>query len=776
MQFKLENYEENYYKSQTEETRLQLVQVLAQSKYSDKLSLLKRIYLFESNIQIKFDIRSAIEQSEKEPKLNSENPLSIDSKLQSILQSQDLNIRHRALSQMVRDRRVDLLPQLKQLFPALQDSYVDAAVLKLLSLDTPRNYKEIISYLKSEDDRVVASVIEILGNSGDTQSIATVAQYINHPNNRIQTNAAIALAKPDPKVASATILKMVNSQYPAYRISAAYALGVVELDIREEALEILLQDQDQKVLAAAHKAKQKISEISKHKQEIEHDSNAIEELSAALNSSKSNSEKLALISKINSCNGTNEDKLQLLKPYLVDDDDEIRRISIRTAGSLWPKARRSAFIRFLEDPLDLIVGETILVLCNQDKCPDEYYKAVSEAFNKLINWQDNSAYLTAINCINQCRDERFLSILSVLVDTVEESIKNKIIELLEDWSQTSTRAKTELNKLLPTSALKLNQSDNKTQNVSTEDISSETTESKVTQSSKSITKIIKPTKNASSKTSEETIVYLNKLSTVVSTLLSVMFVLGGIWLLTLDPQLIENKSAFTNFFNSPLLVYTASIIAILFFGGCCIYGIRRCLDTTPGLVISSKGIFDNSNAVSLGFIHWEDIIGIQENRFFMLRQLSLLVKNPEKYILRGNIFQRLIHRCNLTMLDTPIHIGTSQLQIKHKNLIKVIRRYFNIHKNLESQELKNASKFTHKPWRKYIYSLLPILVVCFFMFDGCFQSEFQILKRLAVRGDTDAQDVLGLMYVHGEGVKQDYQQAFYWFKKSSRTRKRVSTI
>ena len=114
MQFKLENYEETFYKSQTEKTRLQLVQTLAQSAYSDKLSLLKRIHLFEPSIQIRFDIRSAIEQSENEPTVSSKTPLSVDSKLQSVLQSEDLNIRHRALSQIVRDRRIDLLPQLKQ--------------------------------------------------------------------------------------------------------------------------------------------------------------------------------------------------------------------------------------------------------------------------------------------------------------------------------------------------------------------------------------------------------------------------------------------------------------------------------------------------------------------------------------------------------------------------------------------------------------------------------------------------------------------------------------
>ena len=42
-----------------------------------------------------------------------------------------------------------------------------------------------------------------------------------------------------------------------------------------------------------------------------------------------------------------------------------------------------------------------------------------------------------------------------------------------------------------------------------------------------------------------------------------------------------------------------------------------------------------------------------------------------------------------------------------------------------------------------------------------------MITKLAVEGNTDAQDSLGLRYVRGEGVVQDYKQAFYWFKKAA---------
>ncbi len=43
----------------------------------------------------------------------------------------------------------------------------------------------------------------------------------------------------------------------------------------------------------------------------------------------------------------------------------------------------------------------------------------------------------------------------------------------------------------------------------------------------------------------------------------------------------------------------------------------------------------------------------------------------------------------------------------------------------------------------------------------------QELEVLAERGDAQAQFPLGWCYYTGEDIAQDYQQAFYWFKKSA---------
>ena len=47
------------------------------------------------------------------------------------------------------------------------------------------------------------------------------------------------------------------------------------------------------------------------------------------------------------------------------------------------------------------------------------------------------------------------------------------------------------------------------------------------------------------------------------------------------------------------------------------------------------------------------------------------------------------------------------------------------------------------------------------------KKEIEKLKKLAQQGNAKAQFNLGLAYYNGNGVKQDYKQAFYWWGKSA---------
>ena len=47
-----------------------------------------------------------------------------------------------------------------------------------------------------------------------------------------------------------------------------------------------------------------------------------------------------------------------------------------------------------------------------------------------------------------------------------------------------------------------------------------------------------------------------------------------------------------------------------------------------------------------------------------------------------------------------------------------------------------------------------------------YKATFKIYKDLSEQGNSRAQNYLAEMYANGEGLKQDYQQAKSWFRKS----------
>ena len=47
------------------------------------------------------------------------------------------------------------------------------------------------------------------------------------------------------------------------------------------------------------------------------------------------------------------------------------------------------------------------------------------------------------------------------------------------------------------------------------------------------------------------------------------------------------------------------------------------------------------------------------------------------------------------------------------------------------------------------------------------KNEFRFTKKLAEQGDANAQCGLGLMYLQGNGVSQDYAEAVKWYRKAA---------
>ena len=148
---------------------------------------------------------------------------------------------------------------------------------------------------------------------------------------------------------------------------------------------------------------------------------------------------------------------------------------------------------------------------------------------------------------------------------------------------------------------------------------------------------------------------------------AIVFVALGIWFV-IKPQEISNGASV-----SSTIILIVGIAAILFFGLCALYALRKLPDTKPGLIIDESGLTDNSSGVSAGQILWADIdnlsvISIQRQKLIMIE-----VKNPQDYIdKQTSTFKRKMMTLNYKMYGTPLSITSNGLKISFDELLRVI--------------------------------------------------------------------------------------------------------
>ena len=119
---------------------------------------------------------------------------------------------------------------------------------------------------------------------------------------------------------------------------------------------------------------------------------------------------------------------------------------------------------------------------------------------------------------------------------------------------------------------------------------------------------------------------LSKTKNILMLLGCILFVVLGIFFI-LKPEIFISP-----FVRTPLFIQIIGIVTVLFFGIAGVYGCRKLFDRRMGLVIDLDGIYDNSNASSIGLIKWDDIINIKTEQISSTKFLLIYIKNPEAYI------------------------------------------------------------------------------------------------------------------------------------------------
>jgi len=162
---------------------------------------------------------------------------------------------------------------------------------------------------------------------------------------------------------------------------------------------------------------------------------------------------------------------------------------------------------------------------------------------------------------------------------------------------------------------------------------------------------------------------------------SVLFLLGGLWMIISNPQ--TSNPVFNNPVLKTIAFYGSTIMGL--FG--IYFFTKKLFDKEPGLILSEQGICDNTSTFKFGLIPWSDISEIYEKtiqasiaskQYFITIQLI----NPDKYISREtNFLKRKLLIANSKSYGSPIHISTNGLKTNHKDLLKLVNEYFEKYKS-----------------------------------------------------------------------------------------------
>ena len=231
-------------KSMDFDIRKQAIADLAISNCDNKLSILNDHYKFEKDIQLKYELRKAInELNSLEDHDHSESMQTSFVNLQKAFSSSDKVTIQKAFDYVLKNRLDEFLPEMMMVENYTRDPYHRTYIIRLMHRSNLNYFAELINYLDDEDSRVVSTAIDALEEIGNTAAMASIVRLTEHSNNRVRASAIKAIHNLGHEKAFELFAKMIQSSYSAYRDSAAYSLSKMNIPQGVTLLSVLLVDE-----------------------------------------------------------------------------------------------------------------------------------------------------------------------------------------------------------------------------------------------------------------------------------------------------------------------------------------------------------------------------------------------------------------------------------------------------------------------------------------------------------------------------------------------------
>lgn len=126
------------------------------------------------------------------------------------------------------------------------------------------------------------------------------------------------------------------------------------------------------------------------------------------------------------------------------------------------------------------------------------------------------------------------------------------------------------------------------------------------------------------------------------------------------------------------------IIALLFFGLCFAYIIKRIINPKPILIIEKNGVVDSSTAISIGFISFDDIEGFDITRLFSSKFISIYVNDLEKFTDKLSQKKKTWLQINKPFGKSPININVNTADKSPDEILQILQERLQAYKRQQN--------------------------------------------------------------------------------------------
>jgi hypothetical protein len=158
---------------------------------------------------------------------------------------------------------------------------------------------------------------------------------------------------------------------------------------------------------------------------------------------------------------------------------------------------------------------------------------------------------------------------------------------------------------------------------------------------------------------DEVVIKVSKTKMLLGMIGSMAFVFIGIYLWSIAGKQTHYPPAY---------IKSVVLATWFFFGLGFVFLFYKLFDTTPGLIVNSKGFVFAGGEM----IKWNDITSIKVHEVKKTKLILIFVSNPEYYIASAGKFKRPAMKFGEKLYGTPLTIAAASLQCSFQELLNLI--------------------------------------------------------------------------------------------------------